>query len=339
MRYTYLIILFALIATGCGVDKNRFAVEGRLLNLNQGEFYIYNADGMIQGIDTIRVQGGRFQYEMECKEAGTLILVFPNFSSQPIFAQPGKKVSIDGDASHIKKMEIKGTDDNDLMTAFRLQVAEISPPEITKTAEQFILDHPQSQVALYLVRKYFIDISHARYSKAISLLNKIQKAQPDNVLVQQLKNRLLPLQKNEIGSKLPTFSAVTMQGKAVKSSDYTNGLAIFLVWSPDVYASVDQLRQINSWLGGQTDRVKLLTLCVTGDKKVCREVQDREGWTMPTICDEALFDGNVIRNWACFDIPDNIVVYNGKIVARHLSTDNLKNELKKRGINIDRTNP
>ena len=35
------------------------------------------------------------------------MLVFPNFSEQPIFAQSGKTVNVKGDATHLKEMSVK----------------------------------------------------------------------------------------------------------------------------------------------------------------------------------------------------------------------------------------
>ena len=43
--------------------------------MNQGEFYVYSPDGAITGIDTIKVQGGRFAYEIPCEDKGTIVIV------------------------------------------------------------------------------------------------------------------------------------------------------------------------------------------------------------------------------------------------------------------------
>ena len=61
-RLAYLITL-TLVLVSCGSRSGHFKLEGRLLNLNQGEFYIYSTDGVFAGIDTIKVDGGRFAYE------------------------------------------------------------------------------------------------------------------------------------------------------------------------------------------------------------------------------------------------------------------------------------
>ena len=119
MRKLTTLILLTLVLVGCGTAGNRFKVEGRILNMNQGEFYVYSLDGSVNGIDTVRVDGGRLAYETVCERPTTLIMVFPNFSEQPIFAEPGKTVKLSADASHLKELEVTGTDENKLMNKFR----------------------------------------------------------------------------------------------------------------------------------------------------------------------------------------------------------------------------
>ena len=139
------LLLLTLVSVPCGTSSDRFKIEGRFLNLNQGELYVYSNDGGISGVDTIKVNGGRFTYETACTRPSVLMLVFPNFSEQPVFAEPGKSVSISADASHLKQMEVKGTKDNELMTQFRERCLQATPPETKKYAEEFISDKPDSR--------------------------------------------------------------------------------------------------------------------------------------------------------------------------------------------------
>ena len=111
-KFAYFFILIAsLTLTACGVSSNRFQLEGRFLHMDQGEFYVYSPDGGIEGVDTIKVIDGRFTYEAPCKDKFTLMIVFPNFSEQPVFAEPGKSVDIKADASHLKELTVKGSKD------------------------------------------------------------------------------------------------------------------------------------------------------------------------------------------------------------------------------------
>ena len=144
-------IFFVLILTSCGSRDGYFKLEGHFLKMNQGEFYLYSPDGIITGIDTLKLNGGRFSHEIPCATSGILMLVFPNFSEQPIFAEEGQSVSLDGDASHLKELKVKGTKANELLTKFRLQVSKVSPVEEQKHAATFIQENPASPVSLYLL--------------------------------------------------------------------------------------------------------------------------------------------------------------------------------------------
>ena len=58
-----LLLLFTLhaslfIFTSCGVRNGHFKMEGHFLKMNQGEFYLYSPDGIINGIDTLKLNGG-----------------------------------------------------------------------------------------------------------------------------------------------------------------------------------------------------------------------------------------------------------------------------------------
>ena len=48
MRLFAYIATLTLIMVSCGTDSKHFKLEGRLLNLNQGEFYVYSPDGGIE---------------------------------------------------------------------------------------------------------------------------------------------------------------------------------------------------------------------------------------------------------------------------------------------------
>ena len=103
-------LLSLLLLASCGTDGRHFRIDGRFRHLNQGEFYVYSPDGTIEGLDTIKIQDGKFTYETPCTRKGTLVLLFPNFSEQPVFTEPGKTVKVKADASHLKEMTIRGTD-------------------------------------------------------------------------------------------------------------------------------------------------------------------------------------------------------------------------------------
>ena len=93
MATTLAVTILAFMLSSCSSDGDKVKIDARFLNMNQASFYVYSPDGAINGIDTITVNGGRFTYEKEIVQDGTLVLVFPNYAVMPVFRETGGKIS------------------------------------------------------------------------------------------------------------------------------------------------------------------------------------------------------------------------------------------------------
>lgn len=325
-RFSLLPLLCLLLLASCGEDSHHFKIEGRLLQMNQGEFYVYSDDASINGIDTIKVEGGRFAYEMPCEHPSTLTLVFPNFSEQPIFAEPGKTATIDGDASHLKMMKVKGSKNNELMSSFREQIANASPPEIVKYSTQFIEDHPDSPIGVWLVKKYFVASPKPDYGKALQLIKAMQKKQPENGTLNRLSGSIEMMKKTTVGSTLPSFTAYDINGKLVSSSTLSSGTAVICTWATWSYNSTSMMRQLQTLT--QNHNIKAAAICVDASKYDCKNYVKSNQITFPTVCTGEMLDTKPLRQLGMLTVPDNIVVKNGKIIARDLSAQDLVKKIE-----------
>ena len=318
----------AMLLTACGVESGHFKLSGQLLNMNQGEFYVYSSDGFVDHVDTIRVQGGRFAYERPCEHEATLVIVFPNFSEQPIFATPGKEVTIKGDASHMKEMEVKGTEANELMTAFRLQSAQLSPPDVKKKAEEFITKHLDSPVGMYLLKKYFIQAETPDYATAATLAAKMLKQQPKNGALIILQKQLAKLRGGMVGAKVPSFTGKGWGGGTVGDADLGDQIAVVSAWASWSYDSQEMQRQLRRKARASGGRLKLVSICLDADPKAAERIIERDSLaTYPIVFDGMLFDSPTLQQVGLWGMCDNIVVDRRKVVAHGLNTNQLKEKL------------
>lgn len=324
-----LLLLLTLVLVSCGTDSYHFEIDGRLINLNQGEFYVYSPDGGISGVDTIKVEGGRFAYEIPCEQPCVLMIVFPNFSQLPIFAAPGKQVEVRGDASHLKELEVKGTKDNELMTKFRQQVASASPPEMKKYAEQFVKDHPDSPVSPYLVNQYFVQMPQPDYAKALELLTLMTTLQPKNGLLNRLLPDIKQMKDVAFSGKLKDFYTTDMKGRPVSAANLRAAqVAVINVWASWSYESMEIQRLLKEQQRKNHGGLQVLSINVDATVKKCRDTQEMDSITWPTICDGLMFDGKLVRQLGLTSIPDNIVLKKGNIVARGLSPQEMREKLE-----------
>lgn len=327
-------ILFALLTllllTSCGPSGNQFRLAGRLRNINQGQFLVYSPDGAFAGIDTIKVQNGRFAYEKEVRKDITLMLVFPNFSEQAVFASPGEEVEIKGDATHLKEMTITGTDENDELTKLRIRLNKLTPPEITAAVAEYIQEEPSSMISIYLLDKYFVNAKTPDYAEAQRLATLMLKANPDNGRLRKLKKQLDGLKNSQLQAMLPVVSSTDINGKSISTSQVKGKIGVISTWATWNFPSTDIQRKLRKLQKQYPQELSLISICIDGDKRECKKRVDRDSLLWTIVCDEQMFQTPIVQQLGLFVVPSMVVTNKqGKIVARDIEPNKVVEELEK----------
>ena len=323
-------IFFILILTSCGSRDGYFKLEGHFLKMNQGEFYLYSPDGIITGIDTLKLNGGRFSHEIPCATSGLLMLVFPNFSEQPIFAEEGQSVSLDGDASHLKELKVKGTKANELMTKFRMQISKISPLEEQKHAASFIKENPASPVSIYLLRRYFILTDKPDFKQADELLTLIKSKQKSSTALTRIETDLAKSKATAKDQKVPQFSGFDINGRPVTNANLGGSLSVIYTWASWSYESLEQQRQLRRIARQHGSALNLIGISADASKQECIRAMKRDSVTTPVVCDGQMFESPLMTQLGFTQVPDNIIVSKeGRILEHGLNVNQLKDRLEK----------
>ena len=216
----FLMMLMSLFfLTGCGEKRQTFRLEGTFKGFNQGELYICDINGNFP-LDTVAVVKSQFHYEVALEEPTAFIIIFPNFSEVPVYGEKGVEVTIEGDVSHLREIDVEGTEENEVLTKYRKKTSQQTPPEVALSTEQFIKDNPTSPFALYLIRKVFIQSSQPDYKRAAELMAIAMQANPKpNDEQKALMKRIEGLSYLKDGERLPSFTTIDINGKEVKSSE------------------------------------------------------------------------------------------------------------------------
>ncbi len=338
-RHSFVVLAIALFSlftftfflSSCGVDSGTFRIDGELNGINQGEFYVYSPDGGIRRLDTIAVKNGHFTYEISLDTTALFMLVFPNFSEMPIFGGSGVKAEINGDASHLKKIEVTGSKTNEQMTAFRLKTSEMMPPEVLSEAAKFIKDNPGSDVSIYLLNKLFIQTIEPDYRQAAELAALIQKARPESKRLELLVQQLKGISQLKVGNKLPKFSAIDIKGKPTSSADLYAKVNVITTWASWNYESTSILRQLKRMEKEYgNSRLKIVSICLDANTKECRKTLDHDSITWSNICDGRMWETKALTQLGLGRVPDNIITDSqGKIIAHSLSSGELQNQIEK----------
>jgi len=318
-------LLTVLLLTACGGNSGKFKLEGRLRNINQGEFWVYSTDGGIVGFDTIAVRNGRFSYEIELRMPTTLVVVFPNYSEQPVFAEPGEKVHIKGDATHLREMIIEGTDDNERMTEFRMELNETAPPDVPKVVTNYIREHLESPASIYLLKRYFLLTSTPDYLQALKLVDLMLKETPDNGQLIALQKQLKSLQGGALKSKLPIFTATDVKGNKVTEKALKAKLNVVSVWASWSYTSGDQQRRLKSLKDKYGDKLGIVSICIDGRPAECKQRVERDSLKWANVCDGRMWNTPLLAKFGLGDVPANLIIdEKGVIIERNLQPQRLE---------------
>lgn len=340
LKQAICLFLTAVAAVSCGTEGNRFKMEGRFLNLNQGEFYVYSPDGIMEGMDTVKVNGGRFTHGITCRRGGTLVFLFQNFSEQVVFAEPGKSVSIEADATHLKEMTVNGTPANKLMTRFRKETSGMSPPDVVTTAEKYIRDNPKSPVSVWLLRRYIVYAAEPDYAKALELARVIEDATSSaeagddsqkeggggsNGEIIRLEREIELLKASAIGTTIPPFDAVDIKGRKVSNADIAGRTAIIHTVAAWNNGSINEARQLKKIVRDHRGKLAVISISLDASKKQCVNTFSRDSLTWPVICDGDMFQSATLRSFGLTRVPDYVVVSpEGKIAAAGMPFKELK---------------
>ena len=313
----------------CGVEDGQCIVEAEFKNFNQGELYLYNVDGVRQKMDTIRLMNGRFSHKLAIETPTTYVLVFPNYSELPVFGEPGKKVSIEGDASHLKELKVSGTELNELMTAYRAQTNEQTPPEVRQTAIKFIKEHPQSPVSKFILNRQFIQTATPDYPQAQELLAVIAKENPNSKELNTLKKQLEGLKQKKEGGTLPAFSARDINGRAVNQGLLNGQANVVFTWASWNYDSQNLMRKLDRLQKANSDKLKIVGICIDASQKDCRRVVERDSIKWSCVCDGKMWDTPALTQLGLYFVPDNIITDSrGRVIAHSLPTNEIDRKIE-----------
>lgn len=318
-------LVLALLTAACSQPKDRTRIEGKIAGIKQAEFYVYSDDQNGPFIDTVRIEDGSFSYERRLGGPTLLTLLYPNFSQTYVVGEPGKVIRMKGDAAKLGEADISGSEENELLTDFRLKNAGRSAGDTRMAAADFIRSHPKTLAAFAVFQRYFGQAEHPDAATALPLLELLVREQPRNAAVAAAAKRLRPWLRNERGQALPDFSAETLTGRTLTRADFAGGpvlVAFWASWSNASSALTGRLKRIRRAHG---NRLRILSVSLDTDLRACRRRAERDSTEAVTVCDGKAFGSPLAETFGVRYIPGNLLIdAGGKIVARDIPADELE---------------
>lgn len=292
MRRLFSILIVLLCLCSCKDKANVFVLEGNVGRLTHDTIYIYGADALYEQIDTVVAADGVFRYTAEVDTLTPLWVLFPNNHREMLFADKGLTVTMRGDTAAMGRIHIGGGEQNALLQSFYQHTDSIEDTKaLAAVADSFIRTNPYSEVSIYLLREYFVNLPHPDHTKIKTLIGTMSGNLQDNNYIQQLKRMLdarKPLVKNSV---VANYNVRDSEGENVSTADYRDIYLLITFWASWDEESRQRQRELIAVkekyekhnfdilsISLDTDREKWLQ-AIREDSTTWRQACDLDGWS------------------------------------------------------------
>lgn len=329
-RYLPTLLLFLLLAS-CEHSDHQALISGDIQNIRQAELYLYADDSPHTAIDTIHVKNGSFEHRYELTQPRTLTLLFPNFFELPIVVSPGDDINLKADATHLAQAHVKGSPDNEALTAFRHAILDKSPREQTLAAQQFIYDHVSSPAAVAVFRRHYASAQHPDPSEALTLLDTLMAAQPTSDDLRRLHTLVAARLLCAEGQPLPDFEEVSIAGDTITRDAFKGSnliIALWGAWQRDARNFVRNIRRLEEL--SKDRNVKFLLVAFDPSRQSVQRLLRTDTLHSPILCDQQSFASPLVATFGLRQLPEFIHVSpEGIIQQRELSFGDVEEAIKK----------
>ena len=324
--------LAALLLSGCGQSGNGFTIEGDLDGMKAGDLFIYSPANPNASIDTLKIADGHFEYSGEVYDTIPYVILFPNAVEQVVFVSPGKTIEYEAATNDLKNYRVEGTEENELMMQFRDDNSEKQDAEITDAAIQFIQEHPESVVSLYLFDKYLLQTDNPNYAVIRKSLEVLRTYHPTNLLLFSTENMLTNAGVLKEGKKLKNLDLLSPKREKKKlwsksdDADYTF-VVFWASWQRNSYDILYKIRNLQREYG---ERIRVVAISLDNQRYRWEDQVRRDSLVIEHYCDGLAWSSPVVGDLALESIPLYILV-NPKhnIIIKTGDFEKIKDKLKK----------
>lgn len=321
------LFLAALLILGsCGVPKNRFRLNGKFKNIRSADIFIYSEDRF----DTLHVRDGRFKFEKDIREPEIITVMYPNFSDRKIVAEPGKEAKFVTDARDLTKTRVTGTDENELLTQFYVDVTDAHGEKAERIAEDFIKKHPETLAAQAVLESWLLNGKTVDGERVKPLLSLMLKKQPHNARLSLVAGRVMPQLSTLPGMKMPAFSVKSWKDVTVDNSTFAGKYLLISFWASWQYDSFQRIRGLKNLTRPYRSKLALLNVCMDYDKRSFAITVRRDSIPEYNVCDSKAWRSPLVKTLGVTYVPGNVLVSpQGVILARDIDANALATQLRK----------
>ncbi len=311
----FTILLFAACSGGNGDDA---VLKGNIEGLGADTIYIYGADGLFNRVDTIVTEKGRFKKNIQVDTLLQVWLSFSNGTQYPLFVNKRDRLNIKGSADCLDRLQVSGTDDNELLTAFLTDT--VATDSIDERVEDFVRNNPASPAGIYLLLRFMAYSDTPDASRIDEIIDLMDDRLHDWNAVKTLQEKDESILKIEAGATAPFFRAGTEDGNKTLSN-YKDKYLLLHFWASWDRSSRDANREYRRLYKAKRKDLNILGVSLDMDKQAWQDAVKADSLEWDQACDYKGWNSNPVMQYAVHRLPSAVLISpDGNIMATDLLT-------------------
>ena len=310
MRRLFSILMVLLCLCSCKDKASVFVLEGNVGRLTHDTIYIYGGDALYEQMDTIIATNGAFHHTMNVDTVVPLWVLFPNNHREMLFADKGLSVVMHGDTAAMGHIRIVGGEQNALLQSFYQHTDSIGDiEEITQIADSFIRANPYSEVSIYLLKEYLVDIPSPNHAHIKRLIDNMSGNLQDNNYISLLQTNLneqKPLTRNNL---ISNYSVCDYDGKYVSHNDYKDTYLLISFWASwDKDSRIRQRELIALKDKFKKRKFDILSVSLDSDRKAWEEAIKHDSLTWRQANEFEGWNTGIVKRLQIHQLPANVLL-------------------------------
>lgn len=306
-----------MLLAACSGNGEKMKISAKYDNLREADLLLFCENGTFRGVDTLKLQKGKFSFSVPIAETQIYTIIYPNQFRTSFVAEPGSSLKIRGNANRLEEVDVSGTKMNERLSEFRHTLVGRPDADRLLAAEQYIRDHAKTPDAMVVFTDFFVYNSKADAHTARSLLDAMRRAGQPSHLLLHAERALLPGINLSVGDTIPAFTTTDIDGKNLSWADYKGHPTVVAVWANWEKQSRDVLRVIRSNPAVRNQKVKVLNISLDPSEQSCRNSIRQDSVRGRVVREPDVFDSPMARTLGLRYVPSVLLVdANGKLVAR-----------------------
>lgn len=299
------LILLSLVA--CRESIPHFTFSGSY-GTGGDTLYVFGLDFRYDRIDTLPTgKNGRFEYRINTDTVIPLTLVLPDGTMLPLYAEPNAEAVMNLTDNGYR---ISGGAMQTVYDSIDMKLAAIKERSLlNETIDEFISNHPLSEVNIHLLQKYFIEIPDAKNALIRQRIEKLGGTLQDNEYVAAVKSKVGSKKSNVVHRAFPAFDYTTDDSVRIIRGRYIGKFMLVTFWASWDSASVRRMKEL-SVLESKLDTAyfKMLNISFDNDTAAWRRCLTNDSIAGDNVCDMRAWDNPLAKELTIEELPYSILV-------------------------------